>query len=164
MANTMALALFTTSLVLRERGWRPAGRMTARGGLGLVLAAAYLGGRLVHRDRIGVNHADPEAGPRKFVPVLPAEDPKDGELRRIEADATPIVLARRTETSSRSMPAALIWVAPSKRVASTRAASDAPGMACGSFWRTVWRSTDPPSTHSHASKPACAADRSRFAG
>jgi nitrite reductase/ring-hydroxylating ferredoxin subunit/uncharacterized membrane protein len=95
MGNTVALALFTTSLLLRKQGLRPAGRMTARGGLAVMLVAAYLGGRLVYRDRIGVNHADPEAGPRKFVPVLPVEDLKNGELRRIEADGTPIVLARQ---------------------------------------------------------------------
>jgi nitrite reductase/ring-hydroxylating ferredoxin subunit/uncharacterized membrane protein len=95
MINTAALGLFTTSLLLRRSGLRPAGRATALAGLGAVLVSAYLGGRLVYRDRIGVNHADPEAGPRRWTAVLEDDDVREGRMRRVVTAGTPIVLCRR---------------------------------------------------------------------
>jgi nitrite reductase/ring-hydroxylating ferredoxin subunit/uncharacterized membrane protein len=96
LGNTVALGLFTSSWLLRKGGLRSGGRATALAGLGALLVSAYLGGRLVYRHRIGVSHADPEAGPRRFVDVLRDSDLAEGELRRVEADGTPIVLVRQT--------------------------------------------------------------------
>lgn len=95
MVNTVALGLFTSSLLLRRGGLRSAGRATALAGLGAVVVSAYLGGRLVYRDRIGVNHADPEAGPRRWTAVLEDGDVREGRMRRVVTGGTPIVVARR---------------------------------------------------------------------
>ena len=94
MVNTVALGLFTSSLLLRRGGLRSAGtgygarRPRSGGGL-------RVSGRLVYRDRIGVNHADPEAGPRRWTAVLEDGDVREGRMRRVVTGGTPIVVARR---------------------------------------------------------------------
>jgi nitrite reductase/ring-hydroxylating ferredoxin subunit/uncharacterized membrane protein len=97
MVNTAALGLFTCSWLLRRSGLRSAGRGTALVGCGAVLFSSYLGGRLVYRDRIGVNHADPEAGPRRWTAVLEDEGVREGRMRRVVTAGTPIVVARRRD-------------------------------------------------------------------
>ncbi|WP_441291897.1 DUF2231 domain-containing protein [Sorangium sp. KYC3313] len=95
--NTAALALFGSSLLLRGRGRRAAGRVLSTIGGAVVLASAYLGGDLVYRERIGVNHADDSRRPRGFVPVLPAAELAEGKPRRVEAEGIPIVLVRTAD-------------------------------------------------------------------
>lgn len=94
LANTTAAALFTTSVVLRRRH-TGAGRGVAALGYVIASAAAYLGGTLVYRDRIGVDHADRNTLPREFVRVLREADLAEGRLRRAEVGAARILLVRR---------------------------------------------------------------------
>jgi hypothetical protein len=42
------------------------------------MLAAYLGGDLVYGQHIGVDHATVEAPPHEFVPVLAAEQLREG--------------------------------------------------------------------------------------
>jgi nitrite reductase/ring-hydroxylating ferredoxin subunit len=63
----------------------------------LAVASAYLGGHLVYKQRIGVNRAPEDAGPDRFVPVLPVTELAEGRLRRAEVQGTPILLVRRGE-------------------------------------------------------------------
>jgi nitrite reductase/ring-hydroxylating ferredoxin subunit/uncharacterized membrane protein len=93
--NTSATVCYATSLVLRRRGSRESGRTAALLGFGIAMAAAYLGGYLVYKLRVGVNHADERARPREFVPVLPEAELRAGELRRVEADGVRVLLVRR---------------------------------------------------------------------
>jgi nitrite reductase/ring-hydroxylating ferredoxin subunit/uncharacterized membrane protein len=92
--NTAALALYTGSLVLRRRRARRAGRGLAGAGFGVLLASAYLGGRLVYHHRVGVDHADRE-GVEGFARALRESDLLDGQPRRAEVEGVRIVLVRR---------------------------------------------------------------------
>ena len=94
MLNTLALGLYTGSLVLRRRGARGAGRSLAATGFGVLLASAYLGGRLVYHDHVGVDHAQREA-PEGFRRAVREADLRDGVPVRAEIDGLRIVLVRR---------------------------------------------------------------------
>lgn len=93
--NSVALGMYVGSLVLRRRGRRPAGRRLALAGFGVMLASAYLGGRLVYHDRIGVDHADRNTGPETFTRVLSLDDLTEGMPRRVEVAGVTMVLIRR---------------------------------------------------------------------
>jgi nitrite reductase/ring-hydroxylating ferredoxin subunit/uncharacterized membrane protein len=94
LLNVSATALYATSLALRLRGARTAGRTI--GGLGLMVAlgAAYLGGHLVYRKRIGVDHA-PHPDWADFVTALAEAELKESVPRRIDVRGVPVVLIRR---------------------------------------------------------------------
>jgi nitrite reductase/ring-hydroxylating ferredoxin subunit/uncharacterized membrane protein len=93
MLNTTALTLYIASLALRRSGAREVGRGLSALGFLVALGAAYVGGNLVYRKRIGVDHAPRPESWTDFMPVLPA-----GELqsspRRVDAKGVAIVLVR----------------------------------------------------------------------
>lgn len=95
LINVAGVALFATSLILRKRKARSSGRILAALGYAVATAAAYLGGNLVYEQGIGVDHANREKLPEKFVPVFSESELGDGELRRAEHDGVPILLVRR---------------------------------------------------------------------
>src|SRR6185436_17209659 len=94
LLNVSATGLYAASLFLRWRGARPAGR--AVGGLAFTVAlgAAYLGGHLVYRKRIGVDHA-PRVRWDEYVPVLRESELAESSVRRVEARGVRIVVIRR---------------------------------------------------------------------
>jgi nitrite reductase/ring-hydroxylating ferredoxin subunit/uncharacterized membrane protein len=94
LLNLSATGLFATSLMLRLRGERDAGRATAGLGFAVALGAAYLGGHLVYRKQIGVDHA-PRTEWTDFVAVLPEPDLRESEARRVEVRGVAVVLVRR---------------------------------------------------------------------
>src|SRR5262245_30798020 len=57
LLNTLALTLYVTAFALRRAGARGAGRGLAALGFAAATGAAYVGGSLVYRKRIGVDHA-----------------------------------------------------------------------------------------------------------
>jgi nitrite reductase/ring-hydroxylating ferredoxin subunit/uncharacterized membrane protein len=93
--NTAALGLYTTSLVARRRGSRGAGRSLAVAGFGMVMASAWLGGRLVYRERVGVDHAQREE-PEGFRRALRESELREGQPVRAEIDGLRVVLVKRT--------------------------------------------------------------------
>jgi nitrite reductase/ring-hydroxylating ferredoxin subunit len=95
LLNSAALGLYVGSLALRRRGRRPAGRGLALAGFGVVLASAYLGGRLVYHDRVGVDHAERDAGAEGFTRALPEGDLAEGVPKRAEVGGVRVVLVRR---------------------------------------------------------------------
>jgi len=52
--NNLALGLYVSSLVARNRGNRPAGRKLALAGLGVVSVSGWLGGDIAFRHGVGV--------------------------------------------------------------------------------------------------------------
>ena len=91
--NTTALACYVASLVLRRRGRRTEARTLAYVGGGVVTVGAYLGGSLVYKDRIGVDHA--EAPPADgFVAALPESQLEDGRMRRVVVNGTRVLIVR----------------------------------------------------------------------
>jgi nitrite reductase/ring-hydroxylating ferredoxin subunit/uncharacterized membrane protein len=95
LLNTAALALYVTSLTLRRRGVRTAGRGLAALGFLVASGAAYLGGALVYSKRIGVDHAPRPELWDDFVPVLSDSDLPEGAPRAVDARGVRVVLVRR---------------------------------------------------------------------
>jgi nitrite reductase/ring-hydroxylating ferredoxin subunit/uncharacterized membrane protein len=94
MLNLSATALVATSYVLRQGGSRPAGRTIAAAGYGIAVVAAYLGGHLVYRERIGVTHAA-VAEPEHFTPVLQSTEVADGSMRKAAIEDASFLVVRQ---------------------------------------------------------------------
>ena len=95
LLNITATTLVATSYVLRRNGSRAAGRGAALAGYGAALGAAYLGGNLVFRERIGVTHAA-VAEPEEFTPVLESAAVPENSMRKAAIeDATFVVVRQR---------------------------------------------------------------------
>jgi nitrite reductase/ring-hydroxylating ferredoxin subunit/uncharacterized membrane protein len=95
LLNTGALALYTTSMILRRLEARKAGRGVAALGYVVANAAAYLGGHLVFGEQVGVDHTAAQVPPTEFVPVLPEAELLENQLRRVTANGMAVLLLRR---------------------------------------------------------------------
>jgi nitrite reductase/ring-hydroxylating ferredoxin subunit/uncharacterized membrane protein len=94
MLNTIALGLYAGSLLMRRRGARGAGRTLAGAGFGVMLASAYLGGRLIYREHIGVDHAQREE-PEGYLRALRESELREGQPVRAELNGLRVVVVRR---------------------------------------------------------------------
>jgi nitrite reductase/ring-hydroxylating ferredoxin subunit/uncharacterized membrane protein len=94
LLNITATALVATSYVLRRGGSRAAGRGTALAGYGIAVAAAYIGGNLVYRERLGVTHAD-ASPPDDFTPVLDSSALPDNSMRKVTIGEASFLLVRQ---------------------------------------------------------------------
>ncbi len=97
LLNVTATALYTTSYFLRKQKNQ---RGTAIGlsmlGYGFTAVAAYLGGHLVFRQQIGVDHtATSDEYPNDFVSVLPDNELMENQMRCVKAGEVPVLLARK---------------------------------------------------------------------
>jgi nitrite reductase/ring-hydroxylating ferredoxin subunit/uncharacterized membrane protein len=97
LLNTTATACYITSLCLRRNHARRAGRQFAFAGLLISTVAAYLGGHLVYKERLGVDHSTDYPPPEDFVPVLAETELPENELKRVTANGMPVLLVRRGE-------------------------------------------------------------------
>lgn len=95
LLNISATAMFATSLILRRKNSRAAGRLSAALGYALMAYAAHLGGKMVYENRVGVDRTDGQPLPRDFVPVLAASELADNNPTRVVHDGVPILLVRR---------------------------------------------------------------------
>jgi nitrite reductase/ring-hydroxylating ferredoxin subunit/uncharacterized membrane protein len=95
LLNATATACYVTSLCLRKIYSRRAGRRFALLGLMVSGLAAYLGGHLVFKEKIGVDHTADYSPPEDFVPVLAELELRENELRRVQANSMPVLLVRR---------------------------------------------------------------------
>lgn len=93
LLNLSAAGLMAASWVRRGRGGR---RGLLLGLLGYTAAAssAWLGGNLVSRLRIGVDHADRRLEPRQFVDVAADTEVAEGQLCRLDAGGRSVLLTR----------------------------------------------------------------------
>ena len=94
LMNLSAGSLYATSLFMRRHGARTAGHAYSLAGFVVACGAAYLGGGLVYRERIGVTHAD-QGGPERFRQVLASDDLPDDDKRRVVIEDTAMVVARQ---------------------------------------------------------------------
>jgi nitrite reductase/ring-hydroxylating ferredoxin subunit/uncharacterized membrane protein len=97
LLNTTAAACYVASLCLRGIHSRGAGRRLAWLGLMISSVAAYFGGHLVFKEKIGVDHTAGYAPPENFLPVLAEADLPENELRRVVANGMPVLLVRRSQ-------------------------------------------------------------------
>ena len=95
LLNLSGAALFATSLFLRKKKSREAGRIVGILGYAVMSYAAHLGGKLVYEHRVGVDRTDGQVFPEQFAAVLPETSLTDGKLTRAMYQGTPILLVRR---------------------------------------------------------------------
>ena len=95
LLNATATACYLTSLCLRRNRLRRAGQQFAFLGLIVSTVAAYLGGHLVYKKKLGVDHTADQSAPENFVSVLAEASLADNELKRVNADGMPVLLVRR---------------------------------------------------------------------
>lgn len=95
LLNSTATACYIASLCFRRNHARRAGRLFAFAGLLISAVAGYLGGHLVYKERLGVDHSADYPSPEDFVPVLAETELPENELKRVTANGMPVLLARR---------------------------------------------------------------------
>jgi uncharacterized membrane protein len=161
--NTAATALYCLSWAQRRRGAGRRARWAGAAGWAVMAASSYLGGSLVYRHRIGVDHSDKELEPRQFTAVL-AESELGAEPRRAQATASPWSWSGPAGRSTRSATTARIWAARCLRASSAAGRSSAPGTDHGSTWLPAPAGGDRPPPARPGSPPGSAPGRSRSAG
>jgi len=97
LLNATATACYVTSMCLRRSHSRRAGRQFAFLGLMISGVAAFLGGHLVFKKKIGVDHTADSSPPEDFVSVLPETELPENQLRRVDANGMPVLLVRRAQ-------------------------------------------------------------------
>lgn len=95
LLNLTGTTLFATSLFLRKKKSREAGRLASALGYVVMGYAAHLGGKLVYEHRVGVDRTDGQDFPEQFIPVLPEAELTEGKLTRVMHERTPILLVQR---------------------------------------------------------------------
>jgi nitrite reductase/ring-hydroxylating ferredoxin subunit/uncharacterized membrane protein len=90
--NVGATGLAVAGLVSRRR--RRA-RLLRLAGLLVGTVGAWLGGKLVYGESLGVDHTAWQGPPEEWTDVLAADELPEGRLTRVDAGALPVVLLRR---------------------------------------------------------------------
>ena len=107
IANVTALTLFTISYQLREDGEASVATMGVQFvGLALLFVAGYMGGTLVYRNQIGVDHRYADAGKWQEISVqktadrvvvADADDLEENQLKLVHADGARVALGRTAD-------------------------------------------------------------------
>jgi nitrite reductase/ring-hydroxylating ferredoxin subunit/uncharacterized membrane protein len=97
LLNSVGLGLYLFSIWARTNDRRGLGVLLSTTALGLVGASAGLGGDLVYRRSVGVNHAPPATAPADWTAVLPLTEIAEYEARRVEIDGAPVLVYRDVE-------------------------------------------------------------------
>ncbi|NJN15617.1 MAG: Rieske 2Fe-2S domain-containing protein [Oscillochloris sp.] len=92
--NSVGLGLYLLSLNERRRGRRGRGRLFGALAFGLVTLSAGMGGDLVYRKRVGVNHAPEPAGPTEWIDALSLNELQIGAARRVDVEGEAVLLYR----------------------------------------------------------------------
>lgn len=97
LLNSLALGLNVVSFQQRRRGRLAAARLASVAGFGFVVAGGYLGGDLVFRHRIGVDHSQLEVGSDRFVAVLAEADLVEDAPQQVQCGGAAVVLIRHED-------------------------------------------------------------------
>lgn len=95
LLNATATICYLSSLCFRLGRARRAGRQLACLGYMISGVAAYLGGHLVYKEKLGVDHTADFSPPGDFVPVLADSQLRDDQLRRVDVNGMPVLLVRK---------------------------------------------------------------------
>jgi len=94
LANVAALTLFGASLAARRGGDHGRGVALGLAGMGAIGVGGHLGGHLSYAEAVGVDQTAFESGPQEWTAVLDDTALPERELRGVEVDGRPVVLAR----------------------------------------------------------------------
>jgi nitrite reductase/ring-hydroxylating ferredoxin subunit/uncharacterized membrane protein len=90
--NGVVTLCFATSLAVRRRSAR---RVLRLAGYGVGATAAWLGGHLVYRERLGVDHAERPDPSDRFSRALPLAELPEGRPVRAAVEGVAVVLVRQ---------------------------------------------------------------------
>ena len=96
--NLVNIALYGMSVWERRRGNRLRGVTYSAVALGLSCISAWLGGVLVYKHRVGVDHRDEFKGPKKYTPVMKEADLPQRKPTKAEFDDKPVLLFREGQS------------------------------------------------------------------
>lgn len=96
--NTVCVGMYAESLRLRRRGRRHRRRALTMSWLaqGVMVMSAWLGGALVYKHKVGVDHSEQFEGPQDWTPVLDDAELADGEPRRVDVEGKGVLLYRES--------------------------------------------------------------------
>lgn len=92
--NSVGLVLNVLSLRARSTNRRGLGLVLSTTALGLLTASAWLGGELVYRLRVGVNHSSTGKKLENWMAVLPDTELPEDHARRVEVEGEKVLLYR----------------------------------------------------------------------
>jgi nitrite reductase/ring-hydroxylating ferredoxin subunit/uncharacterized membrane protein len=92
--NTVILSLYVLSVRARKNGYRDTGIFLSSLGVGISLLSAWLGGEMVYRYRVGVNHTEKPSEPEDWQPVMMEFDLLEGEPLRLDFEGEPVLFYR----------------------------------------------------------------------
>lgn len=94
MLNIVNFGLYCISVAERRRGNRRRGVLFSSLAVGLTFVSAWLGGKLVYKQRVGVNNADRFEGPQDWTPILSDSELPPRELKRTVVEGKGVLLWR----------------------------------------------------------------------
>ena len=94
MLNSINFGLWAMSVYERQRGNRGRGVLYSTLAIGLTCVSAWLGGMLVYKHKVGVDHSDLFDKPQGWTPILSASALHQRRPVRAEYDGKPILLYR----------------------------------------------------------------------
>jgi nitrite reductase/ring-hydroxylating ferredoxin subunit/uncharacterized membrane protein len=95
--NVANIGLYATSLWHRSHGNRRRGLALSWMAQALTMASAWLGGMLVYKHKVGVDHSERFTGPQDWTPVFHEADLPDGRAKRVEVEGKQVLLCRENE-------------------------------------------------------------------
>lgn len=102
--NAIATLFYVISGRARRGGFRGLGVLFSMTGLGLATLGAWLGGDLVFRQGVGVNHAERITGPDDWIAVMADADLSEGQSAKVDVGGNPVLLYRHDGTVNAAHP------------------------------------------------------------
>jgi nitrite reductase/ring-hydroxylating ferredoxin subunit/uncharacterized membrane protein len=95
LMNMVGFVMYVGSIIARHKRNRGLGIALSTASLGMLLASAWLGGEMVYRHRVGVNHAPNNIKkPERWTSVMDADTLKI-KPQRVEVDGEAVMLYRK---------------------------------------------------------------------
>jgi nitrite reductase/ring-hydroxylating ferredoxin subunit/uncharacterized membrane protein len=92
--NVANIGLYATSLWERRRGNRRRGLALSWLAQALTMASAWLGGMLVYKHKVGVDHSERFTGPTDWTPVIHEADLSAGRAKRVQVEGKQVMVCR----------------------------------------------------------------------
>lgn len=97
LLNSVGVGLYALSLRDRNSGKRTRGLFYSTLALGVTTASAWLGGHLVYKHRVGVNHRESFEDTDAWIPVLDAADLAGRKPRCVKVNGKAVLVSQESE-------------------------------------------------------------------
>jgi nitrite reductase/ring-hydroxylating ferredoxin subunit/uncharacterized membrane protein len=92
--NLANIGLYASSLRERSRGNRRRGLALSFLAQAITMTSAWLGGMLVYKHKVGVDHSERFTGPKDWTPVLLEADLLEGRGKRVQVEGKQVMMCR----------------------------------------------------------------------